>query len=101
MLELQQLLVNERIDNDHSTRHGLMTVAERELVAFTRAATDLFGPEQARPSANDWLDEVGSMGSLPGPTSHEWRLVTAAALARLAIRMTVALRCQTATGPTN
>jgi hypothetical protein len=70
-----------------------MTTAEREFVAFTRAVTDLFGPECAKSSAEDWLNEVASMEYLPGPTSPEWRLVTVAALARLAIRMTVALRC--------
>jgi hypothetical protein len=68
-----------------------MNMAEREFVAFTRAVTNLLGPEYAK-SLEDWLNEVASMECLPGPTSPEWRLVTVAALARLAIRMTVALR---------
>lgn len=34
-----------------------MHMAERELAAFISAATELFGPEQARLSAEDWLEE--------------------------------------------
>jgi hypothetical protein len=35
-----------------------MSTAEHELSAFIAAVTELFGPEQARLSANDWLDEL-------------------------------------------
>jgi hypothetical protein len=34
-----------------------LTLAERELSAFFRAVTDLFGAEQAELSAEDWLRE--------------------------------------------
>lgn len=61
----------------------LMIMAERELAAFLGAVTELYGAEQADISAEIWLDELDSMNSLPGPTSHEWRAVTMAALARL------------------
>jgi hypothetical protein len=32
-------------------------MAERGLSALIRAVTELFGPEQAKLSAEDWLDE--------------------------------------------
>ena len=76
--------VSERTSNRSSTCADLMTLAQRELSAFIRAVTELFGSEQARLSAEDWLDELASMDWLPGPTSRDWRAVTIAALARLA-----------------
>ena len=69
-----------------------MVSAEREFAAFTRAVTELFGPEEAKLSAEDWLNEVASRNCLPGPTTREWRIVTVAALARLTIRMAAALQ---------
>ena len=41
----------------NSTCEDQIQMAERELSAFIRAVTELFGPEQARLSAEDWLDE--------------------------------------------
>jgi hypothetical protein len=76
--------VSERSSNHSPTCADLMTMAQRELSAFIRAVTDLFGSEQARLSAEDWLDELASMDCLPGSTSRDWRAVTIAALARLA-----------------
>ncbi|HEV2961825.1 MAG TPA: hypothetical protein VG649_08390 [Candidatus Angelobacter sp.] len=66
----------------------LMIMAERELAAFLGAVTELYGAEQARLSAEIWLDELESMKSLPGPASRDWRALTVAALARLANRLT-------------
>jgi hypothetical protein len=63
---------------------GLLTAAERELAALFTAVTELFGSEQARLTAQEWLEEVESLDSLPGPTSHDWRQVTIAVLARRA-----------------
>ena len=65
-------------------------LAERELASFIGAITELFGPEQARLSADDWLDESELMDSPPRRTSRDWRAVTVAASARLANRLTVA-----------
>jgi hypothetical protein len=76
--------VSERSSNHSPTCADLMAMAQRELSAFIRAVTDLFGSEQARLSAEDWLDELASMDCLPGSTSRDWRAVTIAALARLA-----------------
>ena len=41
----------------NSTCEEQIKMAERELSAFIRAVTELFGPEQARLSTEDWLDE--------------------------------------------
>jgi hypothetical protein len=61
-----------------------INMAERELSAFIRAVTELFGPEQARLSAKDWLDESERMEGWPRASSRDWRAVTVAASARLA-----------------
>jgi len=76
--------VSERTSKHSLTCADLVTMAERELSAFIRAVTELFGSEQARISAEDWLDELASMDCLPGSTSRDWRSVTIAVLARLA-----------------
>jgi hypothetical protein len=62
-------------------------IAERELGAFIRAVTELFGPEQARFAAEYWIDELESMDALPGPTRRDWGAITVAASARLARRL--------------
>lgn len=67
-----------------------MHMAERELGAFVSAVTTIFGPEQARLAAKDWLDEAEEMDSPPRSSSRDWRTVTVAASARLANRITVA-----------
>jgi hypothetical protein len=65
-------------------------LAERELIAFMKAVTELFGPDQARSSAKDWLDESEMMDSPPRSTSRDWRSVTVAASALLASRIDAA-----------
>lgn len=64
-------------------------LAERELSSFIAAVTELYGPEQARLSGNDWLDESDSMDSPPFSTERDWRAVTIGASARLASRLAV------------
>ncbi|MGH6878809.1 MAG: hypothetical protein ACREHV_15725 [Rhizomicrobium sp.] len=83
---------NERTNNHDATCAEVMTVAEHGLAAFISAVTELFGSEQARLSAEDWLDELESMNSLPGSTRRDWRMVTVGASARLASRLTAGLR---------
>lgn len=63
-----------------------MTMAERELSSFFRAVTQLFGPEQAAFSAEDWLHELEVMNGLPTST-RDCRLLTANASTRLASRV--------------
>jgi hypothetical protein len=67
-----------------------MDIAERELSAFIRAVTELFGSEEAKLSAEDWLGEAELMDSPPQSTRQNWRAVTTTASARLANRLTVA-----------
>ena len=71
----------------NSTCEDQINVAERELSAFICAVTELFGPEQARFSAEDWLDESELIDSPPLSTNRDWRAVTIAASARLANRL--------------
>jgi len=67
-----------------------INMAERELSAFIRAVTELFGPGQARLSTEDWLDQSERMDRPYTATSKEWRAVTIAASARLANRESLA-----------
>jgi len=62
-------------------------LAEHELSAFIGAVTNLFGPEQARASTEDWLEESELIDSPPLSTERNWRSVTVAASARLAARV--------------
>ena len=63
--------------NSHSPADAdLMVIVERELGAFIRAVTELFGPEQARLAAEEWVDELELMDALPGPTRRDWGSVT-------------------------
>ena len=64
----------------------LMTMAERELSAFFRAVTQLFGSEQAELSAESWLQELIETDGLPA-SAREWRMITAKVLTRLASRL--------------
>jgi hypothetical protein len=75
---------------DTSTYADQMHLAERELASFIGAVTELFGPEEARLSAGDWLDQSELVDSPARATSRDWRAVTVAASARLASRLTVA-----------
>jgi len=60
------------------------TREDEELSAFTRAVEDGFGPEQARESERDWLDESDSMDAPSLSTVRNWRAVSIAARFRLA-----------------
>jgi hypothetical protein len=63
--------------------------AERELSSFIAVVTELYGPEQAKLSEKDWLEELQQMDSLPLSTNQPWRAVTIAASVRLAGRMSI------------
>ena len=66
-----------------------LNLAERELYAFIAAVTELYGQDQVRLSAEDWLDELQLMDSPPRFKVHSCRAVTIAASARLANRIKV------------
>lgn len=65
-------------------------LAERELASFIAAVEESFGAEQARLSAEDWLDESDLMDAPPRSTGRNWRAVTVAASAKLVNRLTAA-----------
>ena len=64
----------------------LIPMAERELSAFFNAVTQLFGSEQAKLSADDWLQELIEIDGLPAST-REWRSITVQVSTRLASRV--------------
>jgi hypothetical protein len=64
----------------------LIKLAEWELSAFFNAVAQLFGSEQAKLSAEDWLHELIEIDGLPAST-REWRLITIKVLTRLASRV--------------
>jgi hypothetical protein len=66
-------------------------LAERELSAFVKAVTEMFGKEQARASAGDWVPEAELMDTPPPSAIRDWRSVTIAASARLTSRVDAAL----------
>ena len=68
-----------------------MQIEECELSAFVRAVTELYGPEQARISERDWLDESDLLDDPPRSEVRDWHSVTIAASARLADRLRVPL----------
>jgi len=75
---------------DNSTCAEQIQLAERELASFIGAVKELFGPEQACLSADDWLEEFELIESPSRYSSRDWRAVTVAAAARLGGRLTVA-----------
>lgn len=60
------------------------TRENEELSAFTRAVADVFGPQQARLSERDWLEESDSMDTPPMSTVRNWQAVSIAASFRIA-----------------
>ena len=93
--------MNRQQSLSNSTCRDQILMAERELSAFVSAVTELFGPEQAKLSADDWLEESELRDSPPRSTSREWRAVTVAASARLANRLTVVLHQRTLVASTD
>lgn len=83
---MNQLPVCGPIANHIVSCTELMTMAERELTALFSAVAQLFGPEQARLSAEDWLHELTPMNGLPSST-REWRQITVFVSVRLAKRV--------------
>jgi len=82
--------VNTEESFDNSTYADQMRAEESELSAFVNSVKEMFGSDQARLAAEDWLDESELMDSPPRATSRDWRAVTIAASARLAERLVVA-----------
>jgi len=64
-------------------RDHLTANARRELGAFMAAVSELFGRQHARRAADDWLNELERMDTLP-ETRRDFRAITIAAAGRLA-----------------
>lgn len=77
---------NSRASNSNSGCAELVTTAERELSALLTAVTELYGPEQAKLSAEDWLRELNENAAIPA-SIRDWRLITAKVSLRLASRV--------------
>ena len=84
---MHERFVDEPKNDQSAGLDGLIRMAERELGAFFAAVTELFGPEQARLSVEDWLEELQLLDTLPGLRKSDLRQVTIAALTRLATRV--------------
>jgi hypothetical protein len=72
--------------NSNPSCADLITMAERELSAYFNAVAQLFGSEQARLSAENWLRQLIEIDALPA-SIREWRLITARVSTRLASRV--------------
>ena len=70
-------------------------IAEEEFGAFFGAVTELFGSEEARLSAEDWLRELECI-PLDAASPREWRRITIDVSERLASRVSVRLEAESA-----
>jgi hypothetical protein len=68
---------------------ALLPNGERELAAFARAVTEMFGSEQAGQSVKDWLQELQETDRPIDDRPINWRNLTVFAAARLASRFSV------------
>ena len=78
----------------NSSCEDQINMAERELSAFIGAVTELYGPEQALVSTDDWFEELTLMDRSSRSKERRWRAVTIAATARLANRLNTATHPQ-------
>ncbi|HVM92331.1 MAG TPA: hypothetical protein VMT67_05935 [Terriglobales bacterium] len=82
--------MNERESFSEPVYEEDIHLAERELAAFVKAVREMFGPEQAQASTEDWLEEAELADEPPRSFERDWRSVTIAASARLANRVDAA-----------
>ena len=76
--------------NGKSNLGDLMAAAARELGAFINAVTDLYGADQARLAAEDWLLELEMTDLVPELSNCVWRTLTIVSASRLAVRLNTA-----------
>ncbi len=82
---MSQLTINKPRNNRDPHCAGTMAMVERELAAFFSAVTELFGPDLAEVSVEEWLEELAATNSLPS-SAREWRRITLDICKRLAAR---------------
>jgi len=83
---MNQLTINKPPRNHDLDCAGVSTMAEHELTALFSAVTELFGPEVAELSAEEWLQELVATDGLPS-SAREWRRITLNICRRLAVRV--------------
>ncbi len=83
---MNKFTINKLSGNHDPDCAGVATMAERELTALFSAVTELFGPELAELSAEEWLLELAATDGLPSST-REWRRITLNICGRLAARV--------------
>ena len=88
MFDEQEISRNAETDHWSQMAGSFLILAEREMSAFVSAVDELFGAEQARQSAVNWLEELELMDWPTGESIPNWRQVTLGASVRLN-----ALRC--------
>jgi len=86
MLETREMSTDAETERCNQLTSGFLILAEKELSAFIRAVHTLFGAEQARQSALDWIEELGRMDWPSGESFPDWRRATVGASAWLAAR---------------
>jgi len=83
MLETREMSTDAESERCNQLTGGFLIMAEKELSAFIRAVDKLFGAEQARQSALDWIEELGRMDWRSGESTPDWRRASVGASARL------------------
>ena len=83
MLDKRKISRNSETDRYIQLADDFLVLAEKELSAFIRAVQKLFGAEQARQSALDWIEELELMDWPSGESVPDWRRATVSASARL------------------
>jgi hypothetical protein len=87
MLEKRKISTHAETDPCSQLADGFLILAEKELSAFIGAVDKLFGAEQARRSALDWIEELERMDWPSGESIPDWRRATLSASARLGTLM--------------
>ena len=82
-----ELYLHRGAEHGHDEEDWLLGSAERELSAFLTAVKELFGTEQARQASEDWIGELAHTDLANRASVIDWRRVTIAAGARLAVRV--------------
>ena len=83
MLDKRKVSRDSETDRYIQLANGFLVLAEKELSAFISAVHKLFGAEQARQSAQHWIEELELMDWPSGESIPDWRQATVVASARL------------------
>src|SRR5229473_404439 len=87
MIHKPKSSTNSETDRSIQLASRFLVLAEKELAAFVSAVHKLFGAEQARKSALDWIEELELMDWPSGESIPDWSRATLGASARLGTLM--------------